>query len=122
MPRTELPEELAGEIRKRVFEEPGFMKVTQVVRRGGSTFRTSLRPVAIKGEKRYQGEMTEAGQTTFKNFAPEAARKGLEDMLEQTGPRELHLMTALGDLHVRVTRKGKALVSRSAAMSRVADA
>ena len=121
MSRTELSEELAGEIRKRVFEEPGFMKVTQVVRRGGSTFRVSVRPVAIKGEKRYQGEMTEAGQTTVKNFDPDAARKGLEDMLVQTGPRELHLMTALGDLHVRVTKKGKALVSRSAAMSRVAD-
>jgi len=121
MSRTELSEELSGEIRKRVFEEPGFMKVTQVVRRGGSTFRVSVRPVAIKGEKRYQGEMAEAGQTTVKNFDPAAARKGLEDMLEQTGPRELHLMTASGDLHVRVTKKGKALVSRSAALSRVAD-
>jgi len=121
MSHTEMSEELAGEIRKRVFEEPGFMKVTQVVRRGGSTFRVSVRPVAIKGEKRYQGEMTEAGQTTVKNFDPAAARKGLEDMLEQSGPRELHLMTALGDLHVRVTRKGKTLVSRSTAMSRVAD-
>ncbi len=122
MSRTDLSVEMAEEVRRRVFAEPGFMKVTQVVRRGGGTFRISLRPVVIKGEKRYQAEMTDEGKTTVKNFDENAARKGLEDMLEQTGPRELHLMTAAGDLHVRVTRKGKALESRSAAMERAVDA
>jgi SAM-dependent methyltransferase len=121
MSRTDLSVELAVEIRKRVFEEPGFMKVTQVVRRGGGTFRVSLRPVVIKGEKLFQGEMTEAGQTTVKNFALGAATKGLEDLLEQTGPRELHLITATGDLHVRVTKKGKVMESRSAKMDRPVD-
>src|SRR5512133_3672771 len=118
MSRTDLPVETAEEIRKRVFGEAGFMKVTQVVRRGGGTFRVSLRPVVIKGEKLFQGEMTEEGQTTVKNFDLPAANKGLEDMLEQTGPRELHLITSAGDLHVRVTKKGKALVARSAKMER----
>lgn len=121
MSRTDLSVEVAEEIRKRVFGEPGFMKITQVVRRGGSTFRVSLRPVVIKGDKLYQGEMTDEGQTSVKNFDQAAASKGLEDMLEQTGPRELHLMTAAGDLHVRITRKGKALVSRSAKMERAVD-
>ena len=121
MSRTDLSVELAEEIRKRVFDEPGFMKITQVVRRGGGTFRVSLRPVAIKGERLFQGEMTDEGQTSVKNFDAEAARKGLEDMLEQTGPRELHLITATGDLHVRVTRKGKALESRSAKMERAVE-
>ena len=121
MSRTDLPVELAEEIRNRVFVEPGFMKVTQVVRRGGGTFRVSLRPVVIKGEKLFQGEMTDEGQTTVKNFDLEAAQKGLADMLEQTGPRELHLLTASGDLHVRVTKKGKTLESRSAKMERVLD-
>jgi len=97
------------------------MKVTQVVRRGGGTFRVSLRPVVIKGEKRYQGEMTDEGQTKVKNFDLEGARDGLEEMLAQTGPRELHLITAAGDLHVRVTKKGKALESRSGKMERVVD-
>jgi len=118
MARTELPEDVAGEIRRRVFVEPGFMKVTQVVRRGGATFRVSLRPVVIKGEKRFQGEMTDGGRTQVKNFDAEGAERGLEDMLAQTGPRELHLMTASGDLHVRITKKGKALESRSGKMAR----
>jgi hypothetical protein len=52
MARTDLPESVAEEIRNRVFNENGFMKVTQVVRRGGGTFRVSLRQVVIKGEKK----------------------------------------------------------------------
>ena len=121
MSRTDLPIELTEEIRKRVLAESGFMKVTQVVRRGGNTFRVSLRPVVIKGERRYQGEMTDDGQTKVRNFDVEAAARGLEEMLAQTGPRELHLMTALGDLHVRITKKGKVLESRSGKMERVVD-
>jgi hypothetical protein len=121
MARTELPEGLAEEIRRRVLVEPGFMKVTQVVRRGGGTFRVSLRPVVIKGENRYQGEMTDEGRTQVKNFDGEGAASGLEKMLAQTGPRELHLMTASGDLHVRITKKGKVLESRSGKMARAVD-
>lgn len=121
MSRTELSSELATEIRRRVFTEKGWMKITQVVRRGGELFRISIRPVTIKGEKRYQGEMTETGRTIVKNFDVEGAKKGLEDILEQTGPRELHLITASGDLHLRVTRKGKVLVSRSAPMERESE-
>jgi SAM-dependent methyltransferase len=121
MARTELNEALAEEIRERVFAETGFMKVTQVVRRGGTTFRVSLRPVVIKDEKRFQGEMTDEGRTRVKNFDAEGAARGLEEMLAQTGPRELHLMTAAGDLHVRITKKGKVLESRSGKMARAVD-
>lgn len=115
---TELPVLLADEIRQRVFSDTGFMKITQVVRRGGNTFRISLRPVVIRGEKRFQGEMSDAGTTRVKNFDLDAARQGLEEILNQTGPRELHLITASGDLHVRVTKKGKALEARSGKLSR----
>ena len=97
------------------------MKITQVVRRGGSTFRISFRPVVIKGEKRFQGEMIDEGQTKVRNLDLEAAQVGLEEMLSQVGPRELHLMTASGDLHVRITKKGKSLESRSGKMARIVD-
>ena len=65
--------------------------------------------------------MTEDGRTQVKNFDPDSARAGLEEMLGQTGPRELHLITASGDLHVRITKKGKALISRSGRMTRKVD-
>ena len=122
MARTDLPENIAEEIRNRVFNESGFMKLTQVVRGRGGTFRVSLRPVVIKDENKYHGEMTEDGRTQVKNFDLDGARAGLEEMLGQTGPRELHLITASGDLHVRITKKGKALISRSGRMARKVDA
>lgn len=122
MSRTELPKKLEAEIRLRVFDEKEFLKITQVSRRGGGTFKVSLRPVVVKGERHFQGEMTEDGRTQVKNFSLQAAENGLSEMLSQTGARDLHLITASGDLHVRVTKKGKVLESRSAEMARVIDA
>jgi len=121
MSKTELPKKLVTEIRQRVFNEDEFLKITQVTRSGGGTFKISMRPVIIRGERFFQGEMTEDGRTQVKNFSPEAAENGLSEILNQTGPRDLHLMTASGDLHVRVTKKGKVLESRSADMARVVD-
>ena len=117
MERFGLEEPLKAEIRERVFGA-GFMKLVQSVRRGGSTFRISLRPVAIGGREMYQAESFEGGQTKVKNLDAKSAADGLEEILDQPGARDLHLMTATGDLHVRVTRKGHAMASRSAPMSR----
>ena len=122
MSRTDLPKKLVAEIRQRVFDENEFIKITQVIRRGGGTLKVSLRPVTIRGERCFQGEMTDDGRTQVKNFEEKAAENGLTEMLCQTGPRDLHLITASGDLHVRVTKKGKVLESRSAAMSRTLKA
>ena len=58
---------LKEEIRAKVLGE-GFMKIVQSVRRGGSQFRISVRPVEIGGERRYQAEMTDDGQVRVKNF------------------------------------------------------
>ena len=119
MEKFELDKALAEEIRARVLGE-GFMKIVQSVRRNGKTFRISMRPVLIGGEKRFQAEMNDEGQVRVKNFDANGAAEGLEEIIAQKGARDLHLMTASGDLHVRVTRKGHVLVSRSAQMDRVA--
>ena len=119
MDKFELEQKLKEEIRARVLGD-GFMKIVQTVRRGGKTFRISMRPVNIAGEKRFQAEMTDDGQVRVKNLSPDDAAAGLEEIIAQKGAREMHLMTATGDLHVRVTRKGHVLTSRSAEMSRVA--
>ena len=119
MEKFELDKTLAEEIRARVLGE-GFMKIVQSVRRNGKTFRISMRPVLIGGEKRFQAEMNDEGQVRVKNFDANGAAEGLEEIIAQKGARDLHLMTASGDLHVRVTRKGHVLVSRSAQMDRVA--
>ena len=119
MERGELDSELAEEIRARVLGE-GFMKIVQTVRRNGATFRISMRPVLIGGERRFQAETVDDGQTRVKNFDANGAAEGLEEIIAQKGARDLHLITAKGDLHVRVTRKGHVMATRSAEMDRPA--
>lgn len=114
-----MPEELAAEIRRRVFGE-GFIKVVQTVRRGGKTFKIAMRPVALGGVRKFQAEMTDEGQVQVKNFDAARAADGLEEIIAQRGARELHLITTTGDLHVRVTKKGKVLSSRSSGVEREA--
>ena len=119
MEKYELEDSLKEEIRARVLGD-GFMKLVQTVRRGGGSFRISMRPVEIGGVRKYQAEMADGRDVQVKNFDANGAAEGLEEIIAQRGARDLHLMTAKGDLHVRVTKKGHVLVSRSAEMDRVA--
>ncbi len=118
MEKFELEDALKEEIRARTLGE-GFMKIVQTVRRGGKVFKIAMRPVEIGGERRFQAEMTDEGQVRVKNLNTNAAAEGLEEIIAQKGAREMHLLTATGDLHVRVTKKGHVLVSRSGKMERV---
>lgn len=117
MERFEFDAKLKEEIRARVLGD-GFMKIVQSVRRNGKQFKIAMRPVEIGGEKKFQAEMTDDRQVQVKNLSVNQAAEGLEEIMSQRGARDLHLMTAKGDLHVRVTRKGKITVSRSAEMDR----
>ena len=118
MERFELEPQLKEEIRARVLGE-GFMKIVQTVRRNGKQFKIAMRPVEIGGVKKFQAEMTDDGQVQVKNLDMNAAAEGLEEIIAQRGAREMHLMTAKGDLHMRVTKKGHVMVTRSAEMDRV---
>ena len=117
MERFELEPKLKEELRARVLGE-GFMKLVQVVRRNGKTFKIALRPVEIGGERKFQAEMTDDGQVQVKNLTVNAAAEGLDEIIAQRGARDLHLMTSSGDLHMRVTKKGHVMVTRSAEMNR----
>ena len=120
MEKYELENKLKEEIRARVLGE-GFMKLVQTVRRNGKLFKIAMRPVEIGGVKKFQAEMTDDGQVQVKNLDANAAAEGLEEIIAQKGARDLHLMTAKGDLHIRMTKKGHAHVSRSAEMDRVVE-
>lgn len=112
-PRTALDAAVAEEIRRRVLEEPGCLRLTLTLRHGGGASRESLRPILLRGETVWQTARVAAGRTTVRNHAAAEAPAVLAAMLKATGPREYHLLTAAGDLHVRITRKGRALVARS---------
>ncbi len=119
MEKYELEDGLKEEIRARVLGD-GFMKLVQTVRRNGRQFKIAMRPVEIGGVKKYQAEMTDDRDVQVKNLDANGAAEGLEEIIAQKGARDLHLMTAKGDVHIRVTKKGHVLVSRSAEMDRVA--
>lgn len=121
MERFELDAALQDEIRSRTLGD-GLVKLVQSVRRNGKSFRISLRPVEIGGERRIQAEVVDDGQVQVKNLSAADAAAGLEEIIAQRGARDLHLMTANGDLHVHVTRKGRVHVSRSAEIVRDATA
>ena len=117
MDRFELDARLGDEIRARVFGD-GFMKLVQSVRRGGKPFKVSIRPVLIGEELKYQAEMSDETGVQVKNFDRAGIADGLEKVIAQKGARDLHVMCANGDLHVRVTRKGRVTATRSAELSR----
>ncbi len=110
--RTQLDDATATEIERRVFSTPGFHRLTLVRRQGGGTNRESLRPLVLRGQSLWQHETFVKGRTLVRNYEMDAAAQVLGAMLAAGGPREYHLQTTAGDLHVRVTRKGRQLVSR----------
>ncbi len=75
--------------------------------------RESLKPLLLRGELIWQSEQFNGKQVIVRNHSSgEDAEAALGRLLAATGAREYHLTATTGDLHVRITRKGRALVSR----------
>ncbi len=111
--RTALDEALAKEFRRRVLEEPGCIKFTMIRHQGLGPQRESLKPLMLRGQTVWQSEQFNGKQVMVRNHSGgDDAKAALERLLEATGAREYHLTAVTGDLHVRITRKGRALVSR----------
>lgn len=111
--RTALDPEMSEEIRRRVFDEPGCLKLTLIRHQGIGAPKESLKPISLHGELIWQAEQTDGKHVTVKNYEQgEPASGALESLLSATGAREYHLTATTGDLHVRITRKGRMLVSR----------
>ena len=114
--RTTLDASLQAEFRQRILEADAWLRLTLVRHQGGGAVRESLRPILIRDAVCWQAEQVQAGRTTVRNLnAREALAGELGRLLLATGPREYHLQSPDGDLHVRVTRKGRMLVSRGRA-------
>lgn len=73
--------------------------------------KVTVRPVRVKGERRLQFSYFDGKKDISKNLAGEAARAKLEELLALPFSH-IHVQAASGDLHVRITKKGKALISR----------
>ena len=120
--RTALDEALAAEFRRRVLGEPGCVKFTMIRHQGLGPQRESLKPLLLRGALVWQAEQFNGKQVSVRNHAPgKDAEASLERLLGATGAREYHLTAATGDLHVRITRKGRARVSRGKPVAAAAD-
>jgi len=75
--------------------------------------RITVRPVEIGGARMLQAVRQGQRKEESFNFAPTEAAARLDDFLAMQF-EHMDLQCADGDLHVRITRKGKALVSRGA--------
>jgi len=117
--RTALDEALQAEFRQRILETTDWQRFTLARhRRGRGAGRESLRPLMIRDAVCWQLERVDAGRTTVSNIATiTELTEALERLLQETGPREYHLQSTSGDLHVRVTRKGRTLVARGQAQT-----
>lgn len=73
--------------------------------------KTVLDPVNVSGERRYRVIAAGKSGETSKVIPPDGLDAAVESLLESPF-RHLHLLTADGEMHVRISKKGRYLVSR----------
>lgn len=72
-----------------------------------------LRPVVIKDRRHLQFSYFDARQDITKNYLPAEAAAKLDELLKLPFD-SIHLKTTLEDIHIQITKKGKAIIHRSA--------
>ena len=73
--------------------------------------KVSVRPVTVDGRRHLQFSCFDGQKDVTKNYAGDEARGRLAEALAM-GFSQVHVQGVGGDIHVRVTRKGKALIAR----------
>ena len=112
---------LRDEVERRIFALPGWMSCvfTWAEPCDDGHRKSVLRPVALQGKPAYQDTRTGGRSAAVANYSRARAKELVRAMLESDFS-EVHVQSADGDFHGRVTRKGKVLVSRSRALRREA--
>ena len=72
--------------------------------------KVSLRPVLVGGQRRIEFACTRGKKHITKNFAGEELAAKIDELLAAPFSH-IDVQSSSGDLHVRITRKGKALMS-----------
>ena len=101
-------------IRAAVLQEDTFLQLTASGRaRGGSPpwQKVAVRPVVVKGVRRLQFAYFNDKKSLTKNYADADAHAEVDSILAAAFG-SFHVQATHGDLHVRLSKKGKALISR----------
>ena len=107
-------EDYRERIRAAARREDAFLQLTASGKaRGGAPQwqKVTVRPVAVKGGRRLQFTYFDGRKALTKNYADAAIAAALDEVLAAPFS-QFHVQTTTGDLHVRLTKKGKALISR----------
>lgn len=73
--------------------------------------RVVVRPVIVKGKRRVQFSYFDSRQDITKNYPPAEVGTRLDDVLEVQFT-QIDLQSTAGDIHVRIDRKGRTVVTR----------
>jgi hypothetical protein len=109
------PEDYRQLIQKAV-EETSFLRLTlsaPATSDDAPWEKISARPVEIRAGRQIQVTFSGKGKSQVDNFSGREWIRQLDKMLAQEFT-QIHVQTGVGDLHIRITRKGRVLVSRGA--------
>ncbi|MGQ9629875.1 MAG: class I SAM-dependent methyltransferase [bacterium] len=107
-------------MKRAVLDEEKFLRLTLSGKlRGDVTpwVKVSVRPVLIGGRREIQFSYFDSKKSVTKNFSGDVLQNRLDEVLAIPFTR-IHVQSTSGDIHVRITRKGKALVTRGKPSSR----
>jgi len=94
-----------------VEDEATFLQVTLSDPHGGAKWcKVTVRPVVLRGRRQFQFSYFGEKQALHKNCDAAEARRRLRSMLSGAY-HQIHVQTSERDIHVRLSRKGKPLVS-----------
>ena len=114
MPANPQKEDYRTTIRAAVRQEDTFLQLTASGQaRGGSPpwQKVAVRPVIVKGERRIQFTYFNGKKSFTKNYADADAHAEVDSILAAPFS-SFHVQAMNGDLHVRLSKKGKALISQ----------
>jgi len=101
-------------VERAVLDEDTFLGLTLSGNRDqGSVpwIRIRLRPVMIRGHRQIQFSYFDGRRDVTKNFSGSELQREVAEVLALPF-RQTHLRTTSGDTHIRVTRKGRVLITR----------
>ena len=113
---TSCPPEDYRKLIKKAVEEAFFLRLTlsAPVNSADAPWQKIIaRPVEIRAGRQIQVTFSGKSKSRIEHFSGREWIRQLDDMLAQEFT-QIHVQTAAGDLHIRITRKGHVLVSRGA--------
>jgi len=108
------PHDYRARVRAAVLDEPTFLRLTVSGRLRGAEVpwvKAVVRPVLLRGRRRMQFSYFDGRKDITKNFAGDDVAARLDELLALPFTQFLAQSTS-GDLHVRITKRGRVLIGR----------